>query len=75
VTIMNTIAAAAELRPLTLADLDATISIDHAIRRTGEVYPYSSLTTENIFTINHKLGREKKPISYIDLTIPKICER
>ena len=57
----------AEVRSMTLGDLDAIFLVDHKIRRAGKAVTYSNLTTERIFTIDRHIGSLARPTSYVDL--------
>ena len=57
----------AEIRSMTLEDLDAVLSIDRKIRERGKAITYANLTTERIFTIDRVASHKTRPVSYVDL--------
>jgi GNAT superfamily N-acetyltransferase len=71
---MNKVRAQTKIRPMELDDLDAIFSIDHKVRAVGEAITYKNLTTERVFTINRHIGRQAKPVSYVDLISGDIQE-
>ena len=57
----------AEIRSMTLEDLDAVLSIDRKIRERGKAITYANLTTERIFTIDRVASHKTRPVRYVDL--------
>jgi ribosomal protein S18 acetylase RimI-like enzyme len=54
-----------EVRPIKLEDVDAILSIDKAIRATGNVITYRNLTTEYIVSAGRGIPPEENPASYV----------
>lgn len=53
-------------RPMLLRDLDAIISIDGEIRKTGKVITYAKITSEQIITAMETFTHSAYPESYVD---------
>jgi GNAT superfamily N-acetyltransferase len=53
-----------EVRPVTLEDIDAILSIDKEIRAAGNVITYRNLTTEYILSAGRGTPPQQSPASY-----------
>ena len=71
---MDTLENKVSVRQMLLSDLDVIFTIDHIIRRTEQSITYLNLTSESIFSINRHVGRNAKPISYVDLITGDVSE-
>ncbi|MBI2908815.1 MAG: GNAT family N-acetyltransferase [Chloroflexi bacterium] len=64
---MTSTDVAVTVRPMSLEDLDAILSIDRRIRSAGKAITYANLTTERILTIDKKLTELRRATSYAEL--------
>jgi len=55
-----------EVRPMTLEDTDAMLSIDRKIRAVGKAITYANLTTEYILSTGRKVSHRGSPTNYVD---------
>jgi ribosomal protein S18 acetylase RimI-like enzyme len=65
---------AVKTRRMELDDIDTVFAIDHRVRAIGKAITYRNLTTERVFTVDRHVGRQAKPVSYVDLITGDISE-